>query len=115
MSISSGDSKSASFEDFLRILPDLEMSILIFGFGLFSNVFLSFVYVWIRRLKCYQTVILYSRIYTRFLHTPQCENYGNLLSRIFGKNFVKVTVLLIKKILNSKCLLGVNVKCLLFF
>ena len=68
MSISSGDSKSASFEDFLRILPDLEMSILIFGFGLFSNVFLSFVYVWIRRLKCYQTVIFYSRIYTRFLH-----------------------------------------------
>ena len=98
MSISSGDSKSASFEDFLRILPDLEMSILIFGFGLFSNVFLSFVCVWIRRLKCYQTVIFYSRIYTRFLHkyltTPQCENYGNLLSRIFGKNFVKVTVLL---------------------
>ena len=42
MSISSGDSKSASFEDFLRILPDLEMSILIFDFGLFSNVFLSF-------------------------------------------------------------------------
>ena len=25
---------------------------------------------------------------------PQCGNYGNSLSRIFGKNFVKVTVLL---------------------
>ena len=91
MSISSGDSKSASFEDFLRILPDLEMSILIFGFGLFSNVFLSFVYVWIRRLKCYQTVIFYSRIYTRFLHkyltTPQCENYGKFALTHFWQKF----------------------------
>ena len=30
----------------------------------------------------------------------QCGNYGNSLSRIFGKNFVKVTVLL-KKLLNK--------------
>ena len=30
----------------------------------------------------------------------QCGNYGNLLSRIFGKNFVKVMVLL-KKLLNT--------------
>ena len=30
----------------------------------------------------------------------QCGNTGNLLSRIFGKNFVKVTVLL-KKLLNK--------------
>ena len=30
----------------------------------------------------------------------QCGNYGNSLSRIFGKNFVKVTVLL-NKVLKS--------------
>ena len=40
-----------------------------------------------------------------FLHTAlaQCGNYGNSLSRIFGKNFVKVTVLrvLLNKLLNS--------------
>ena len=38
-----------------------------------------------------------------FFHTVQCAqcgNYGNLLSRFFGKSFVKVTVLL-KKLLNS--------------
>ena len=34
-------------------------------------------------------------------HSMQCENYRNFLFlRIFGKNFVKVTVLLIKKLLN---------------
>ena len=33
-------------------------------------------------------------------HTTQCGKYGNLLSRIFGKYFVKVTVLL-KKSPNS--------------
>ena len=31
---------------------------------------------------------------------PQCGNYGNSLSRIFGKNFVKVTILL-NKLLKS--------------
>ena len=30
----------------------------------------------------------------------QCGNYGNLLSLFFGKNFVKVTILL-TKLLNS--------------
>ena len=34
------------------------------------------------------------------LCSAHCGNYGNLLSRSFGKNFVKVTVLL-KKLLNS--------------
>ena len=32
--------------------------------------------------------------------TAQCGNYGNSLSHIFGKNFVKVTVLL-NKLLNK--------------
>ena len=42
-----------------------------------------------------------------FFIFPHCDvraaqygNYGNLLSRIFGNNFVKVTILL-KKLLNS--------------
>ena len=30
------------------------------------------------------------------VYLSQCENYGNSLSRIFGKNFVKVTVLPMK-------------------
>ena len=34
------------------------------------------------------------------VHMPLCGNYGNILSHIFGKNFVKVTALL-KEILNS--------------
>ena len=37
---------------------------------------------------------------TKKLDGAQCGNYGNLLSRIFGKIFVKVTGLL-KKLLNS--------------
>ena len=35
-----------------------------------------------------------SRFSTRTLCTAQCENYGNSLSRIFDKNFVKATFLL---------------------
>ena len=43
--------------------------------------------------------------FTNFLRnctteSAQCENYGNLLSLFFGKNFVKVTILL-TKLLNS--------------
>ena len=37
----------------------------------------------------------------RILHSAQCGNYGNSLSRIFGKNFVKVTVLLNKLLIKS--------------
>ena len=34
------------------------------------------------------------------VHMPLCGNYGNILSHIFGKNFVKVTALL-KELLKS--------------
>ena len=34
-------------------------------------------------------------------HNAQCGNYGNLLLRIFGKSFVKVTVLLNKLLLKE--------------
>ena len=43
----------------------------------------------------------YEACFTNFFAaSPQCGNYGDLLSRIFGKNFVKVTDLL-KESLNS--------------
>ena len=35
-----------------------------------------------------------SRLITKFVVTTQCGNYRNSLSHIFGKKFVKVTVLL---------------------
>ena len=45
--------------------------------------------------------ILQDTHYTYYLmKNAQCGNYGNSLSRIFGKNFVKVTVLL-NKLLNK--------------
>ena len=52
------------------------------------------------------TYLLISIAFTNFSQTcvevnsPHCGNYGNLLSLFFGKNFVKVMVLL-TKLLNS--------------
>ena len=36
----------------------------------------------------------------QYAHAAQCGNFGNLVSRFFGKNFVKVTISL-KKLLDS--------------
>ena len=36
----------------------------------------------------------------KMVRVSQCGNYGNLLSLFFGKNFVKITILL-TKLLNS--------------
>ena len=48
----------------------------------------------------YQCKRCFHEIFTKKWWDAQCGNYGNLLSRIFGKNFVKVTVLL-RKLLKS--------------
>ena len=46
--------------------------------------------------------LIFTKEVTRFsmIVTVHCGNYRKLLSRFFGNNFVKVTVLL-KKLLNS--------------
>ena len=44
--------------------------------------------------------LIKSCFYEISAHCAQCGNYGNLLSHFFGKNFVKITVLLLR-LLNS--------------
>ena len=65
------------------------------------------VCVWKSTIKCdISQKILWNQLFSNFfsknvtLHCACCGNYGNLLSLIFDKNFVKATILL-KKLLKN--------------
>ena len=75
---------------------------------IFSKDWISILFTQLTLTGPHCTVEKYRILLPRFLcgsesfvfPRSQCENYGNLLSHICGKNFVKITVLL-KKLLYS--------------